>query len=88
MALRHVARRGGAVAVLADPTRHCDRRFLLEQLAVADLFGEQAVMHTGCQPSLLQRDIHDWGGTNVAGWRGFLVEGRLVGMVRNAVGVV
>jgi hypothetical protein len=39
-ALRHVARRGGAAALLAEPDQSCDRRFLIEQIAVADLFSK------------------------------------------------
>ncbi len=38
LALRHIGRRGGPTAILAEPSHGCDRRFLLEQLAVADLF--------------------------------------------------
>jgi len=41
-ALRHVSRRGGPAALLSDTTQGCDRRFTIEQLAVADLFSKSA----------------------------------------------
>jgi hypothetical protein len=40
LALRHIARRGGAAALLAETDQGCDRRFLIEQIAVADLFSK------------------------------------------------
>jgi hypothetical protein len=39
-ALRHIARRGGVGSLLSEPSLGPDRRFLVEQIAVADLFSE------------------------------------------------
>lgn len=70
-ALRHISRRGGPSALLSDPTQGCDRRFILEQLAVVDLFSEfffaevepadaVGTFTTGNEPSLLGDSATWW----------------------------
>jgi hypothetical protein len=70
-ALRHISRRGGPTALLSEPTQGCDRRFILEQLAVADLFSESSFAEiepadavgtftTGDEPSLLGDSATWW----------------------------
>jgi hypothetical protein len=70
-ALRHISRRGGPTALLSEPTQGCDRRFILEQLAVADLFSESSFAEiepadavgtftTGNEPSLLGDSATWW----------------------------
>jgi hypothetical protein len=71
-ALRHISRRGGPPALLSEPTQGCDRRFILEQLAVADLFSESSfadklepadvagTFTTGNEPSLLGDSATWW----------------------------
>jgi len=70
-ALRHISRRGGPTALLSEPTQGCDRRFILEQLAVADLFSESSsaelepangigTFTNGNEPSLLGDSATWW----------------------------
>ena len=42
-ALCHISRRGGPAAILSESTQGHDRRFLCEQLAVADLFSKMVM---------------------------------------------
>jgi hypothetical protein len=57
LALRHISRRGGPTAILSEPTQGCDRRFLLEQLAVADLFSELTASQVQTQLLIVQAHL-------------------------------
>jgi hypothetical protein len=56
-ALRLILQRGGAVALLAAEPHNFSRRFVLEQLATADVF---STFTTGEEPTLLGHDAPWW----------------------------